>query len=82
MVAAEDARAVEVHRERLVVFRHLLASLDDFRHVMVGRVADELQGQMDLVGLAPVDVSFLVLQIALQALRKGREIGAATDRDG
>ena len=52
MVATKNASAVEVHRKRLMVFRHLLAGFDDFRDISIGRFADEFQGQMNLVGLA------------------------------
>lgn len=68
VVAAEDTCAVEVHLERLVVFSHLLTGLDDLRDVLVGRVAYELQSQVDLISFAPIDVSALVLQIMLETL--------------
>ena len=71
VVATEDARAVEVHGKRLMTLGYLLAGLDDLRDVLIGRVANELQGQVDLVGLAPVDVTAFVLQILLKALHQG-----------
>ena len=61
VVAAEDACAVEIHFKRLVMACHLLTSLDDFRNVLIGRVANELQGQVDLVSFAPIDVFALML---------------------
>ena len=82
MVAAEDARAVEVHREGLVVFCHLLASLNNLRHISVGCVAYKLQRQVYLVGLAPIDVTSLVLQLALQVLRKDWIFRPAVDGNG
>lgn len=72
MVATEDARAVEVHGERLVSFCYLLASLDDLGDILVGSVAHELQGKMDLVGLAPIDVAALMFQISLKSLHQCR----------
>ena len=42
VVAAKEPRAVEVHRERLMVFGHLTAGLDDVGDVLARRLADEL----------------------------------------
>ena len=82
MVTAKNARAVEVHGEWLMVFRHFLAGFYDFRDIGIGRVADKFQGQVNLVGLAPVDVAFFVLQVALQAFRQGGKLRSAVDGNG
>ena len=43
VVAAKESRAVEIERERLVFFCHLLASLDDSGDVVFGCFAQEFQ---------------------------------------
>ena len=82
VVAAKDAGAVKIHSEGLVPLGHFLASFDDLGDVLIGGVAHKFQGEMDLVGFAPVDVAALVLQVALEALCEGREVGADGDGDG
>ncbi len=82
VVAAEDACAVEVHGEGLVPLGHLLTGLDDLRDILIGGVAHEFQGEMDLVGFAPVDVATLVFQVSLEALGEDWELGADGDGDG
>lgn len=82
VVAAEDARAVEVHREGLVVFGHLLASLDDLGDVVVGGVADELEGKVYLVGFAPINIAAFVFKVALELLHQGGVFIAHGDVDG
>lgn len=81
VVAAEDARAVEVHGERLMPFGHLLASIDDLGDVLIGGIADEFQGKVYLVGLAPVDVATLVLQVVLEAFHQRGIFGTYRDGD-
>ena len=70
VVASEDARAVEIHAERLMPLGHLLASLNNLWDVLIGRVAHEFQGQVNLVGFAPINVAALVLQIILKTLHQ------------
>ena len=80
IVAAEESRAVEVHGERLVFFRHFLTGLDDGWDVLSRGVADKLQCQMDLVGFHIIDI-LLVLEVFLQSFDHGRKLRAAWDRD-
>ena len=82
VIATENAGAVEVHRKGLVPLGHFLAGLDDLGDVLIGGVAHKFQGEVDLVGFAPVDVAALVLQVALKALGKGWELRADGDGDG
>lgn len=82
VVAAEDASAVKIHSEGLVPLGHFLAGFDDLGDVLVGGVAHEFQGEVDLVGFAPVDVAALVFQVALEALGEGWKLGADGDGDG
>ena len=82
VVAAKDACAVEVHLERLVVFSHLLTGLNDLRDVLIGRIANELQGQVDLIGFAPIDVSAFVLQVMLETLHQSGIFAPDGNGDG
>lgn len=82
MVAAEDARAVEVHGKGLMLFGHLLAGFDDLGDILVGRVAHEFKGQVYLVGLAPVDIAAFVFQVALETLHQGGIFRPDGDGDG
>lgn len=80
--AAEEPGAVEVHGERMVVSGHGLAGFDDLRHVLVGGVAHEFEGKMDLVGLTPVDVTAFVFQVTLESLHHSGEFCSHGDGDG
>ncbi len=82
MVAAENARPVKIHRKRMVVLRHLLTSVYDDRNILIGRVAHKFQGEVDLIRLTPINIAFLVLQIALQTLRKSGKLRPSADGNG
>lgn len=82
VIATEDAGAVEVHGKGLMALGHFLAGLDDLGDVLIGGVAHKFQGEVDLVGFAPVDVAALVLKVALEPLGKGWKLGADRDGDG
>lgn len=79
VVAAEDARAVEVHGEGLVPLGHLLAGFYDLGNVLVWGVAHKLQGEVYLVGFAPVDVTTFVLQVSLETLCECGKLCPAVD---
>lgn len=79
VVAAEDARAIEVHGERLMPLGHLLAGFDNLRDVLVGGVAHKLQGKMDLVGFTPINVSAFMFQVVLETLHQGRVFDPYSD---
>ena len=81
VVAAKESRAVEVECERLMLFGHLLASLDDGGDVVFGCLAQEFQRQMYLVGFHIVDI-MLVLKVFLQFFHHGRKLRAAWDGNG
>ena len=82
MVTTEKAGTVEVHGERLVPFRHLLAGFDDLGDVLVGGVAHKFQGKMNLIGFAPVDVAALMLQVPLETLCERGKLRSARDGYG
>ena len=67
-VTSEESRPVEIHGKRLMTVSDFLAGFDDVGDVVVGGVANEFEGEMDLVGLAPVDVTAFVLQVTLKTL--------------
>ena len=77
-VAAEKPQAVEVHRERLVLFGHLLASFDDVRNIINRCAAQELQCQMDVFGSAIVD-EFLVRRVLFQSPDESRKLRPRRD---
>ena len=81
IVAAEESRAVKVHGEGLVFFRHFLTGLDDVGDILCWGIADKLQGQMDLVGFHIVDI-LLMLKVFLQSIDHGRKFRAAWDGNG
>ena len=82
MVAAKKTGSVEVHGKRMMPLCYLLAGLDDLGNVLVGGIAHEFQGEVYLVGFAPVDVATFMLQIALETLREGGKLRPDGNRDG
>ena len=82
VITSEDACTVEVHGKRLVVFGLFLAGFDDLGNVLVGGVAHKLQSEMDLVGLAPVDVATFVFEVVLEMLHQGWIFFPDRDGDG
>ena len=80
-VAAEESRAVEVHREGLVLPSHLFAGLDDVWNVVDGRAAKEFQRKVDVFGPAVID-EFLVCQVFLEPVHLARVINGGRDVDG
>ena len=81
VVAAKESCAVEIERERLVLFGHLLASLDDGRDVVFWCLAQKLQRQMYLVGFHIVDI-MLMLKVFLQLFHHGGKLRATWDGNG
>lgn len=55
VTCAEDAGAVEVHRERVMIFNDFRHCLDDSRLVLRGCLANEFQGEMNVGRAHPVD---------------------------
>lgn len=80
-VASEKPRAVEVHRERLVLLGYFLAGLNNVWNIINRRAAQEFQRQMDVLGAAVVDI-ILVSEVLFQLLDKFGELGAAWYLDG
>lgn len=81
VVGAKKSRAVEVHRKRLVTFRHFLTSLNDGGNIIDGCAAEELQRHMYLIGLHIVD-KLLMLKVPLQSFYHGWKFSSARNGDG
>ncbi len=80
-VFTEEAGLVEVHGERLMAFRHLLAGLDDVGDVVDGCAAEELQRKVDVLGPAIIDES-LMGEVVLQAVDHRSVVRRTRDLDG
>ena len=80
-IAPEKSRAVEIHREGLVLRCHLPTSLADSGNIKVFRLTDEFQGQVDVVRPAVVDV-LLVRQVLLQVFHQSGILRPAGDLYG
>ena len=81
IVGTKKSSAVKVHREGLMTFRHLLASLDDGGDIIDRCAAEEFQRHVYLIGLHIVD-KLLVLKIFLESFHHSRKFSSARNGDG